>query len=261
MLSTNKEFLKYGDRIYLHSKTLIELDEKGKNKSYPKEFYRDFPYMQGYLSAKGFFDDQAYFQRTTIGLSLNEVDHANLLNARDTIFVIVPKLKCDFHQEYERAKEDFDMAVKQVKALNENSRAKHAHTLEKYQKKVEKALSRSKSEVQENEQLMTHQFGRQIKYGVDIQLMHFDSRMFLCAMDSCADTSEIGYKVSLTTFFQSGMNFQIHSRFKSRVVGDPIQYGDEINLINQKVQYPLCISDLDFTPGSDRSVNETNPFV
>ena len=56
------------------------------------------------------------------------------------------------------------------------------------------------------------------------------------------------------------MNFQIHSKFKSRNLGDVIQYGDEVLLRNSVTGYNLCISDTDFEYPKDLSLNECNPF-
>ena len=261
MLSENKEFLKFGDCVYLYSKTPVNFDDKVTKSNDPKALYKEYHYVQGYLSAKGFFDDRVYFQRTTIGLSLDEVDHSNLLNSRDNIFVIVPQLKHDFHLEYEKAQEDLAIASKQFKGLNDQAKIKHAPIIEKYIAKIEKAKQRSKKESSDNQALMVSSYGKEAKYDMDIHLMHADSKMFLCSVDLCADTSQIGFKIVLSKFYQEGMNFKIYSKFKSRSPGDMIQYGDEVLLKNSTTGYDVCISDVDFEYPKDLSAEDCNPLV
>lgn len=52
----NKDFLKFGDCVYLYSKTHIDLEKKALENSYPLDHYghdQEAATLEGFLSAKG----------------------------------------------------------------------------------------------------------------------------------------------------------------------------------------------------------------
>jgi hypothetical protein len=64
MLADNKEFLKFGDVIYLNSKSTVDISLKSLENSYPADAYKpnaqhpNNNVLQGYLAAKGFLDEK-----------------------------------------------------------------------------------------------------------------------------------------------------------------------------------------------------------
>jgi hypothetical protein len=267
MLADNKEFLKFGDVIYLNSKSTVDISLKSLENSYPADAYKpnaqhpNNNVLQGYLAAKGFLDEKIYFLRTHIGLSLHEQDMPNLLNARDCHFVVVPKLRHDFHSDLLKCIEEYKKISHDYDQLDDMDKAKHKKTIEKYANRVVKAQHRATKEQLSNKELMLESYGQDVSYGQEVQLMHADSEMFICAKDECSETERIGYKIELSRFSEYSMVFQLLPRFKSREVGERIQYGDSIYIENLKTNHKLSISDGNFEPEFDLSSEEHNPLL
>ena len=51
-IDQKKDFLRFGDAVYIFSKTAIELKRR-EEADYPIEYYSISPILQGFLSAKG----------------------------------------------------------------------------------------------------------------------------------------------------------------------------------------------------------------
>lgn len=195
-------------------------------------------------------------------MSLDEEEGPNLVNSRDMRFMIVPKLKYEFHKEYKKATNELKMVTSQFKALPDHKKADHQNTVEKFKTRCEKALERAKLEFEVNEDLISTSIGRDICYGMDIMFRHVDSGMFLCAKDECPESERMGDMVELTRFYQSKMVFQLIPRYKSREIGNKIQFSDFVHIKHVKSKKFLCISDTQQIPAPENcSQNEKNPFL
>ena len=269
MLAEHREFLRFGDSIYLHACAEVDLVRRREEvDDYPRNYYANIPgadssvgLLNGFLSAKGFMSEDVFFQKTNVPLSLNEVEMPNLLNSRDFRFIIVPELKCDFHQEYERAMEELKKVQQLVQKIDGSELPNYLDSVKKFEDRVQSAKERAKKEVLHNRQLIKESFGKEIYYGLEIQLMHQDSETFLNVKDECSETEKIGYKLELCRHFQPRMIFQLIPRFKSRLLGEKIQYGDLVHLQHVISKQKLCISDTQFEMPFDLSKEDDNPLL
>jgi hypothetical protein len=91
--------------------------------------------------------------------------------------------------------------------------------------------------------------------------MHRDSGYFLTSKNECSQTEQIGYKVEVSNEFSSKMVFTLLPRYKSRRIGDFIQFTDEIFIKNIKINSYLSISSLVTESARDLYFQETNPYV
>lgn len=269
MLAEHREFLRFGDSIYLHACAEIDLVKRSEEvDEYPKGYYCSLPgsdqavgLLNGFLSAKGFMSPDVFFQKTNVPLSLNEVEMPNLLNSRDFRFVLVPALKYDFHQEYERALEELKKVQQLLQNIESSELPNFIDSVKKFEDRVQSAQERAKKEVLHNKQIIKESLGKEILYGLDLQLMHQDSETFLNAKDECSETDKIGYKLELSRHFQQRMVFQLLPRFRSRQLGEKIQFGDLVHLLNVVSKQNLCISDTQFEPPFDLSADDDRPLL
>ena len=76
-------------------------------------------------------------------------------------------------------------------------------------------------------------FGKKIKYGMPIQLMHVDSDFFL---QHAKKVSELHKGCSILELVEepapSRVTFMLQSRYKYRAMGDDVVFGDHILLFN-----------------------------
>lgn len=98
-------------------------------------------------------------------------------------------------------------------------------------------------------------------YGSEIQFMHKDSNYFLVSKNECSQTEQIGYKVEVSNEYSSKMVFTLLPRYKSRRLGDFIQFTDEIYIKNIKINSYLSISNIVAESARDLYFQETNPYV
>ena len=209
-----------------------------------------------------FLDEDVNFLKLTSGLLLAELQVQNVMNSRDMRFVITPKLKCDFHLEYKKALEEFNSVQTSLKRdTSEEKKAVLIQKAESFEKRKDKAFARARKEKDSNKELLTSFFGKEISYGMEVQIMHFDSEMFLNSKNECASTESFGYKLELADFFCSTMTFQFLPRFKSRNIGDKVQYGDSLYVQNVSTLKKLCVSDTQFEEAVDLSADQANPFL
>lgn len=77
-----------------------------------------------------------------------------------------------------------------------------------------------------NEQLIEDYMDTPVTFGAEIQLMHSDSKSFLCGSQTCAQYIKIGYECKLSQWYSKFMVFKILPKLKSRNQGEMIQYKD-----------------------------------
>jgi len=209
-----------------------------------------------------FLDEEVNFLKLTSGLSLDELQMQNVMNSRDMRFVITPKLKCDFHLECKKSLEEFNSVQSNLKRdMSEHKRAELCQKAESFERRKDKAFERAKIERESNRQMLASYHGKEISYGMEVLIMHLDSEMFLNSKNECASTESIGYKLELASFFCESMTFQFLPRFKSRNIGDKVQYGDHLYVQNIGTQKKLCVSDTQFEEAVDLSADQLNPFL
>lgn len=90
-------------------------------------------------------------------------------------------------------------------------------------------------ELESNMKLLSQNKKKNVCYGSDVFLMHADSRMFMTGTVSPSESDKSAYKLELSTEFCRGMIFRIMPKYRLRQEGDPIQFHDQIILINIKL--------------------------
>ena len=185
----------------------------------------------------------------------------NISNMRDFIFTITPKLKYEFHRDYKKA-------LKELKSLNQSSKLLSADEKKEKQKffasfeaKVKKAKERAEKEEKLNQELIISKAGQVVTYGSEVQLMHRDSGYFLISKNECSQTEQIGYKLEVSNEYNSRMVFTLLPRYKSRRLGDFIQFSDDIYIKNIKINSFLSVSSHELESARDIYFQETNPYV
>lgn len=103
--------------------------------------------------------------------------------------------------------------------------------------------------------------GELVSYGDEIQLMHKDSQSFLSAKNECSKTEQIGYILEISKTPSSRMVFSILPKYKSHKVGDAIQYGDNLRVVNLENNHNLAVSPMNVIPPRDREYFDDNPYV
>lgn len=84
--------------------------------------------------------------------------------------------------------------------------------------------------------------GSNLSYGADIQLMHFDSKMFLSGKIITSEAEKSSFKFELSESYSSGMVFSFEPFYKMRQIGENIQFNDEILIFNKKLKCYLNFS-------------------
>ena len=112
-----------------------------------------------------------------------------------------------------------------------------------------------------NSELIETSKGEFVTYGSEIQLMHKDSKGFVCAMSECSKTEQIGYRVGIETDFRTNMEFTFIPKYKTRKRGDLIQYTDKIKLRNIENGHELSISPSNFYGPENHFMVDDNPYM
>lgn len=130
-----------------------------------------------------------------------------------------------------------------------------------FEAKVKKAKERAEKEAALNKEIMKGRAGQMVTYGSEIQLMHRDSGYFLVSKNECSQTEQIGYKLEVAEECSSKMVFTLLPRYKSRRIGDLIQFSDEVYVKNQKINSFLSVSPFELESSRDLYFQEANPYV
>lgn len=126
---------------------------------------------------------------------------------------------------------------------------------------MKKAKERADKEESLNQELIRSNSGQVVTYGSEVQLMHRDSGYFLLSKNECSQTEQIGYKMEVSNEYSSKMVFTLLPRYKSRRIGDLIQFSDEIYIKNVKINGFINISSLEHESPRKMFFQETNPYV
>ena len=130
-----------------------------------------------------------------------------------------------------------------------------------FESKVNKAKERADKEDKINKELSRSKSGKFVTYGSEIQLMHRDSGYFLVSKNECSQTEQIGYRLEVSSQYNSKMVFTLLPRYKSRRIGELIQFTDEIFIKNISINSFLCISSYEIESSREAYSHETNPYV
>lgn len=77
-----------------------------------------------------------------------------------------------------------------------------------------------------NEKLIEDTINTPVTFGSEIQLMHADSKSYICGSRICTQNIKVGYECKLSQWFSKMMIFKILPKLKSRNEGEMIQYKD-----------------------------------
>ena len=91
--------------------------------------------------------------------------------------------------------------------------------------------------------------------------MHRDSGYFLVSKNDCSQTEQIGYKLEVSDEYTSKMIFTILPKYKSRRIGDLVQFSDEVYIKNSRIDSFLSVSPFELESARDLYYPETNPYV
>mmetsp|Transcript_9608 Transcript_9608/g.8277 ORF Transcript_9608/g.8277 Transcript_9608/m.8277 type:complete len:85 (-) Transcript_9608:496-750(-) len=78
--------------------------------------------------------------------------------------------------------------------------------------------------------------------------MHLNSEQFINGKISCSETDKSAYKFELSDEYNSGMVFRIYPKYRIRQDGEPVQYSDQIKLVNSKLD---CFINFSFETPND----------
>ena len=248
-------FLRYGDLIVLtHSeqegRTGLEQRARGEGED-----------KGGVLTTLGFIDTGLYFQYLPPQGGREKTDMANF---KDGVFKITPKLNFDSHKEFKKCMEYYQNVEEGIRiCYNEDETEKLTAVRDDLMTKIERLQERLKKEQLINGSIIRDSLGTFVKYGAEVQLMHFDSNTFVASSRDSSHTEKIGYTCFLGSLFTAGMIFRLLPRFKSRQEGDCIQIRDHLLIYNVKRQAYLSIAkDIDHTLYDDRLCGRIkNPFL
>lgn len=86
-----------------------------------------------------------------------------------------------------------------------------------------------------NEKLIEDTIGTPVTFGAEIQLMHADSKAFICGSQSCVQNLKVGYECKLSQWFSKRMIFKVLPKLKSRNEGEFIQFKDLLMFENLEI--------------------------
>lgn len=95
-----------------------------------------------------------------------------------------------------------------------------------------------------NEKLIEDMIDTPVTFGSEIQLMHADSKSFVCGSRTCTQNTKVGYECKLSQWYSKMMIFKILPKLKSRNEGEMIQYKDLVMFENmENISYlSFCFS-------------------
>lgn len=134
-------------------------------------------------------------------------------------------------------------------------------TLRTLERKLQKLLQKVSQEKARNDSIMQESIGLPVVYGAEVQIMHHDSKSFICGSSECSQNIKVGYKCSLSRWYSKKMGFRIRAQLKSRNDGESIQYRDLLVFENTENQsylsfcYSQVVRMFDY-----EEVPSSNPF-
>lgn len=195
--------------------------------------------ISGVLSAIGFTDHRIFFQNLPFNIfhtrSLqnlhNEENLALIRNYRDFVFQIWPRLNYEAHKEYRKHLKDRAKYMKKKKSDN----LKDREIANEYENTLAKLYSRTREEKTANDMMIETERGKTVCYGSEVLFMHVDSGLFMTGKVTTSESDKSAYKFELSKDYSSRMIFKIVPKYQVCQEGDPINYDDDILLLNDKL--------------------------
>ena len=130
------------------------------------------------------------------------------------------------------------------------------------ERKLQKLMQKVAQEKLRNELRVQESIGIPVYYGAEVQILHHDSRDFVCGSTECSQNIKVGYKCFLSKWYSKRMVFRVKAQLKSRNEGESIQYRDLLVLENIESQSYLsfCYSQMVGMFEFDPDIPVTNPF-
>jgi hypothetical protein len=222
-------FLKYGDLIIFYYCSRHDLMDKVNQPAHADN-------KEGLLTALGFIDSGLYFQENpdAEGDSVDYLGDGNFPAFKEAAFKITPRLNSDCHKDYNALMEKLANVDAAIAATDQAKREEEKLEIVRKEllDKEEKLKVRYLKEQMLNRNIIEESLGNVVRYGAEIQLMHYDSQSFVTATSDASQTERIGYSCYLDSWYDPGMLFVLLPRFKSRQIGDTIQLRDQVVLKN-----------------------------
>ena len=108
--------------------------------------------LQGYLSSFGFLNDEIFFEKVS--------SQQKLPSYRNYLFVITPKLNSEFHDEYKKAKKNYQNIVE----LNNDKQ----NYLASLQAKTQNLQDGVRREIELNRAIVDNYEGKEVVFGAEI---------------------------------------------------------------------------------------------
>ena len=198
-----------------------------------------------------------------------------LSNIRDCIWEVNPSPKCEFHKDYKKLLKNYEEFKSQMYKtggnLIESDATKKNHQLMLFlERKLKDYQKRVENEIKYNELHKEKQRGSVVCYGdcklsfnlKDITLMHYDSKEYLSCTNKTSESIITSFHSQLSHWASKEIQFRILPKFRSKNVGDVVNFDDEILLESTTKGYFL-----DYAPDLDHFLNDPdfklyndNPF-
>lgn len=158
-----------------------------------------------------------------------EIHNIGVSNIRDCLFTVVPKLKCDFHHDYRKMKKRLE-EINEYERRNKKKITKGNPAISLIEDKLEKLIPNVKNERERNEEILKSTKGQYVTFGSECHLQHVDSELFLSLSAENAKSNKIGYITKMTSWYSKNICMKIVPKYKSRRIGEAIQFEDEISI-------------------------------
>lgn len=251
--------VKFGDLICLYSHEV-----KGKQMDGERIFeinnFAGENIAHGFLAGMGFTDDGIYIHELKDSDETLETLSTSR-NFRQLIFQITPKLHSEAHDDCKKVMGYYKELIRNTK-LNRLDHKKFTLMKKTLEKKISKLVIKMHLEKTRNEAIIKESLDTPISFGSEVQLMHYDSKTFICGSNECSQDMLIGYKCSLSQWFSKMMVFRMLPKLKSRNKGETIQYRDLVVFENVEsnsfLSYCGNVPVKSFSPL--RNQTQPNPF-
>lgn len=224
-------FLKYGDLVIFYYAAKHDMINKVSQ-------HTDGSSNQGLLTALGYIDSGLYFQEKPGFGNSDDPDtlgDGNFPAFKEAVFKITPRLSSDAHNDYRALMDklaNVEFAINTCPDDKQDELEKLTVMKKQLLSREEKLRTRYTKEQSLNLNIIEDCLGTVVRYGSEIQLMHFDSQSFVTATSDASQTDKVGYSCYLDSWYDPGMIFMLLPRFKSRQEGDTIQIRDQVLLKN-----------------------------
>ena len=171
---------------------------------------------KGYLYSSGQNDPNLFVQQLEENASIKTVNCF-----RKYVFQVTPKLSYDGLRELQKFKKNRLISNKKASGQSQTGAVRGFSTGAdaKAQMKLMMLIDRELAEQKQNKKLIQSRIGEYITYGMEIQLKHVDSELFMIAESNCAILDKSCLKISLIEKGSRKSLFKVLPRYKFRQEG------------------------------------------